>query len=80
LKFLRIYEIGGIKYNQIHHYLIDWFEKNPPFLKHVGYSFNPFWGPLMQRYFFGKSDWFLMVDFLYLIPPIGAKKKFGISD
>jgi hypothetical protein len=21
------------------------------------------------KIFFGKSDWFLMVDFLYLIPP-----------
>jgi hypothetical protein len=29
--------IGGIKYNQIHHYSIDWFE-NPPFFKHVGSS------------------------------------------
>jgi hypothetical protein len=26
------FTIGGIKYNQIHHYLIDWFEKIHLFL------------------------------------------------
>jgi hypothetical protein len=35
-------EIGGIKYNQIHHYLIDWFEKIQPFLNMLVIHFTPF--------------------------------------
>jgi hypothetical protein len=49
----KMHSMGGIKYNQIHHYLIDWFEK---------------WGPIDAKFYFWKSDWFLMMNFLYLIP------------
>jgi hypothetical protein len=34
--------IGGIKYNQIHHYLIDWFEKMHPFLNMLVIHLTPF--------------------------------------
>jgi hypothetical protein len=54
----RMHSIGGIKYNQIHYYLIEWFEKNSPFFKHVGYFFNPFWGPLMQKKVLGSVTGF----------------------
>jgi hypothetical protein len=39
--------IGGIKYNQIHHYLIDWLEKIQPFLNMSVIFLTPFrahWG------------------------------------
>jgi hypothetical protein len=35
------FKIGGIKYNQIHHYLIDWFEKFHPFLNMLVIHITP---------------------------------------
>jgi hypothetical protein len=61
--------LGGIKYSQIHHYLIDWFEKIHPFLNMLVIHFTPLGDHLCKKSFW-KSDWFLMVDFLYLTPPI----------
>jgi hypothetical protein len=40
--------------------------KNPPFFEHVGFSFLPFGNPLGKKWII---DWFVRVDFLYLIPP-----------
>jgi hypothetical protein len=34
--------LGGIKYNQIHHYLIDWFEKIHPFSNMLVIHVTPF--------------------------------------
>jgi hypothetical protein len=34
--------LGGIKYNQIHHYLIDWFEKIHPFFNMLVIHLTPF--------------------------------------
>jgi hypothetical protein len=62
------YLIGGIKYSQIHHYLIDWFKKIHHFLNMFVIHLTPFRAHLCKKSFW-KSDWFLMVDFLYLIPP-----------
>jgi hypothetical protein len=36
------FSIGGIKYNQINHYLIDWFGKIHPFLKILVIHLTPF--------------------------------------
>jgi hypothetical protein len=39
---LKMFVIGGIKYNQIHHHLIDWFEKIHPFLNMLVLHLTPF--------------------------------------
>jgi hypothetical protein len=41
--------IGGIKYRQIHTYVIDWFFKNLPFLKPFGWSSISMLDPVMKK-------------------------------
>jgi hypothetical protein len=43
--------IGGIKYSQIHHYLIDWFEKIHPFLNMLVIHLTPFGAYLCKEIF-----------------------------
>jgi hypothetical protein len=45
---------GGIKYSQIHHYLIDWFEKIHPFLNMLIIHLTPFGAYLCKKTFLEK--------------------------
>ena len=68
MKNQHVWKIGGIKYNQIHHYLIDWFWKTHHFLNILVPHLAPL-RPIGEKKYFWTIDWFPMVDFLYLIPP-----------
>jgi hypothetical protein len=46
--------VGGIKYNQMHHYLIDWFEKIHLFLNVLVIHLNTFGAHLCKKSFLEK--------------------------
>jgi hypothetical protein len=46
--------LGGIKYNQIHHHLIDWFEKIHPFLNMLVIHLTPFEAHWHKKIFLEK--------------------------
>jgi hypothetical protein len=50
--------LGGIKYSQIHHYLIDWFEKIHPFLNILVIYPTLFGVHLCKKKVFGKVTGF----------------------
>jgi hypothetical protein len=75
---IRSVTLGGIKYNQIRHYLIDWFEKIQTFLKMLVIYLTPFGAHWCKKKFWDKwlvfnggfsifdtpyCCWFLMLDF-----------------
>jgi hypothetical protein len=54
LIIIYFFPVGGIKYNQIHHYLIDWFEKIHPFLNMLVIHLTPFGAHCHKNFFLEK--------------------------
>jgi hypothetical protein len=60
--------IEGVKYRQIHTYVIDWFSKSTIF-KTCWLLIKHHLGCSNEEKYFWIIDWFLTVDLVYLIPP-----------